>query len=57
MPVKPRAKAISDQPYRVLVGINYPPNDARAEIGDIISDLPAADVNWMLNEGLIERAD
>lgn len=39
--------------YRVLQGIDYPPNK-RAEIGDVIDDLPAASVKWLLEIGAIE---
>ena len=41
-------------PWRVLVGLNYPPNETRAEVGDIVNDLPAADAAWLLEQGLIE---
>lgn len=43
-------------PFTVLVGINYPPGDKRAEPGDVVDDLPAGDIGWMLEQGLIERA-
>jgi hypothetical protein len=39
--------------YRVLTGIDYPPNK-RAEAGDIVEDLPAQSVKWLLDSGLIE---
>lgn len=39
--------------YRVLQGIDYPPNK-RAEIGDVVDDLPAASVKWLLEIGAIE---
>ena len=39
--------------YRVLAGIDYPPNK-RAEIGDVVNDLPPASVKWLLEAGLIE---
>jgi hypothetical protein len=41
--------------YRVLTGIDYPPNK-RAEAGDIVEDLPAQSVKWLLESGLIEDA-
>jgi len=41
--------------YRVLTGLNYPP-DKRAEIGDVVDDLPAQSVKWLLADGLIEDA-
>ena len=42
--------------YRVLVGIDYPPNK-RAEIGEVVSDLPGDSIKWLLEQGLIESAD
>lgn len=41
--------------YRVLQGIDYPPNK-RAEIGATVEDLPAASVKWLLEIGAIEDA-
>jgi len=43
--------------YRVLVGLNYPPNDTRAEVGDIVSDLPSKAVADLLAIGAIESID
>jgi hypothetical protein len=42
--------------YRVLQGIDYPPNK-RAEAGKIVEDLPATSVKWLLESGIIENAD
>lgn len=42
--------------YRVLQGIDYPPNK-RAEAGKIVDDLPATAVKWLLESGIIEDAD
>ena len=42
--------------YRVLQGIDYPPNK-RAEAGKIVEDLPAVSVKWLLESGIIEDAD
>lgn len=39
--------------YKVLKGINYPP-DRRAEIGDLVDDIPPADITPFLNDGAIE---
>lgn len=39
--------------YKVLVGIDYPPNK-RAETGDVVSDIPAKSVKWLLDQGIIE---
>lgn len=42
--------------YRLLTGIDYPPN-RRAEIGDEVTDLPASDIDWLLACGAIELVD
>lgn len=42
--------------YRVLTGMNYPP-DQRAEVGDIVDDLPPKSVKWLLASGHIEEAN
>ena len=42
--------------YRVLQGIDYPPNK-RAEAGKVVDDLPATSVKWLLESGIIEDAD
>lgn len=39
--------------YRVLAGIDYPPNK-RAEAGAVVNDLPPQSVKWLLEMGLIE---
>lgn len=39
--------------YRALVGIDYPPNK-RAEVGDVIDDLPGKSIKWLLDGGYIE---
>ncbi len=41
--------------YRVLQGIDYPPNK-RAEAGQVVSDLPAQAIKWLLESGAIEDA-
>lgn len=41
--------------YRVLQGIDYPPNK-RAEAGQTVSDLPATSISWLLEIGAIEDA-
>lgn len=41
-------------PYRVLNGLSYPP-DRRAEVGDIVDDLPSKSIKWLLNKGHIEE--
>lgn len=42
--------------YRVLKGIDYPPNK-RAEAGDVVEDLPATAIKWLLEDGIIEDAN
>jgi len=42
--------------YRVLRGIDYPPSK-RAEIGDVVSDLPERSVKWLLAAGCIVEVD
>lgn len=52
--------ADKDQPagkHRVLVGINYPPGNKRAEPGDIVDDLPAYAVSKLVNAGVIEPVE
>jgi len=40
--------------YRVLIGLNYPPGDKRAEPGDIVDDIPPGSLGWLLDGGIIE---
>jgi hypothetical protein len=40
----------------VLAGIDYPPSK-RAEVGDLVSDLPAAQIKNLLEIGAIELVD
>jgi hypothetical protein len=42
--------------YRVLQGIDYPPNK-RAEAGDVVEDLPATSIKWLTEIGAIEDAN
>ena len=41
--------------YRVLVGVDYA--GKRAEPGDIVSDLPTKSVSWLVEQGIVEKAD
>lgn len=43
--------------YLVKVGMNYPPNDRRAEIGDIVDDLPAKSIRSLREQGVIVQVD
>lgn len=38
--------------YRVLQGLDYPPM-RRAEPGDVVSDLPAESIPWLIESGAI----
>lgn len=42
--------------YKVLNGLSYSAKGkpARAEVGDIVDDLPKASVGWLLAQGHIE---
>lgn len=42
--------------YRVLAGIDYPPNK-RVEIGDVVTDLPGSAIRDLLAIGAIESTD
>ena len=52
-----KAKATSHRAFRALVGINYGPDDKRADPGEVVTDLPSGDVKWMLDQGIIEAVD
>jgi hypothetical protein len=44
--------------YRVVAGLDYPGKggkDKRAEPGDVVDDLPAKSVPWLLKQGAIEE--
>lgn len=38
--------------YEVVVGLDY--GDKRAEPGDVVTDLPAKSVTWLLDQGFIK---
>lgn len=38
--------------HRLLVGLDY--NGKRAEAGEIVNDLPAKSVSWLVEQGLVE---
>lgn len=40
--------------YEVIIGVDY--GDSRAEPGDVVSDLPAKSVTWLLDQGVIKPA-
>lgn len=44
--------------YRVLVGLNYPNpkgGEFRAEAGDVVDNLPAKSLEWLVRQGLVEK--
>lgn len=43
--------------YLVNVGINYPPDDRRAEPGDTVTDLPEYAIPGLLAAGVITRKE
>lgn len=45
----------TDAEGRPVRGIDYPPG-RRAEPGDVVGDLPAKSVRWLLSAGIIEAA-
>lgn len=47
----------SDDPvrYRVRVGLNY--LGLRKEPGEIVSDIPADDIPWLIEQGAIEPVE
>ena len=40
--------------YKALTGLDYGKPPKRVEAGELVSDLPAGSVNWLLEQGLIE---
>jgi hypothetical protein len=48
-------KAPKKDVYRVLVGLNY--GDKRAEVNDLVDDLPEESVKWLLHDGHIEKVE
>jgi hypothetical protein len=45
------------QKYRCNTGLNYPPDNRRAEPGEIVDDIPEVSAGWLLEDGLIEAVD
>lgn len=41
--------------YRVLAGLDYA--GKRVEPGALVDDLPSTSITWLLDQGLIEKAD
>jgi hypothetical protein len=39
-----------------LVGLNYPP-DRRVEVGDVVDDIPAKSIKWLVECGAIEQVN
>lgn len=51
---KPNARK-STVSYEVLTGLSY--GDHRAEAGEIVSDIPAESIEWLLEQGHIKRVE
>ena len=49
---KPKPRKVS---YEVLTGLNY--SNRRAEAGETVSDIPAASIHWLLEQGHIKRVE
>lgn len=45
---------MSKRRYRVLTGLNY--RNRRADPGEVVDDIPARSVRWLLDQGHIEPA-
>jgi hypothetical protein len=41
----------------VLVGLDYGNPSKRVEAGEVVSDIPAKSVQWLLDQNLIEVVD
>lgn len=52
-----RTVAAKAPKYKVLRGLNYPPDNKRAEAGDVVDDLPDYAIDPLLRQGAIEPAD
>ena len=48
------ARTEKPQRYEVLKGLSYYDNRARGEVGDIVDDLPAESIAWLLEQGCIK---
>ena len=42
--------------FKVLVPLSYPPS-REVPAGEIVDDIPAKSVKWLLEQGLIESGD
>lgn len=45
------------QAYEVLKGLSYYDNTARGEVGDIVTDLPAKSIAWLIEQGCIKPVE
>ena len=43
--------------YKALAGLEYGKPTKRVEAGEVVSDIPAGSVKWLLEQNLIELAD
>lgn len=56
MTAKQKKEAEKAPRYRVLIGVDYP-EGRRAEVGDIVDDLPREAIKNLLAEAAIEEVD
>ena len=57
VPFHEQAAKSKPQAYEVLKGLSYFDNKARGEVGEIVTDLPADSIAWLLEQGCIKPAD
>jgi hypothetical protein len=50
----PENQGGGNKKFRVLRALSYYDNQARGEVNDIVSDLPAESIGWLLEQGCIE---
>jgi hypothetical protein len=50
---KPTSERVPSGPFLVKQGIDYR-FGRRAEVGDVVNDLPAGSIPWLLADGVIE---
>lgn len=46
---------VSRTRYKALVGMNY--GDKRVEPGEVVDDIPEADIEWLLEQNCIKEVD
>jgi hypothetical protein len=56
VPFHQQPAAPKPQAFEVLKGLSYHSNTARGEVGEIVTDLPAESIPWLLECGAIRPA-